>query len=137
MRFKIYVEGCDKGSPLSSLVFAWALDGALRWYIHRAPPEAHLSAFADDLALLIAMSEAVLKLLRSFEGVLCVICGLAPNHKKLLCVCVPLTSSLVTRCVRAMCDVGEKHPIAAPPHATLRFVHTRTAKSVRQRDLEN
>ena len=73
--FKL-ARGVRQGCPLSSLIFAWAVDGVLRWAISKAPWRTHLSAFADDLAIPIAKSLECIRFLHAFEKILSRVCGL-------------------------------------------------------------
>ena len=67
-------------------MFAWALDGILRWVSARSPPCARFSAFADDIAALLKADHAGVNFLQTFECILLKVCGLSWNHKKIVCV---------------------------------------------------
>ena len=97
-------KGVRQGCPLSSLIFAWALDGILRWTIAAAPPSSHLSAFADDLAIILAATPVGLQFLRALQRALALVCGLLLNHDKI--VCVPLSPQVHSRCVDVLKAVG-------------------------------
>ena len=98
-------RGVRQGCPLSSLLFCWTFDAILRWVANSAPIPIHLTAYCDDVSLLLSQIHGIGA---RFLGVICEVLShvahLFVNHRKVNIV--PLARSLCGRCLDflAECD---------------------------------